>query len=36
VDLIEALEDQDGASADVALRSYCLLVLNLNEFIYVD
>jgi hypothetical protein len=36
VDLIEALEDQDGASADVALRSYCLLVLNLNEFVYVD
>jgi hypothetical protein len=27
---------QDGASADSALDLYCLLVLNLNEFVYLD
>jgi hypothetical protein len=36
VELIEAMENEDGASPDLALRSYCLLVLNLNEFVYVD
>jgi hypothetical protein len=36
VGLIEALREEDGASADAALRYYCLLVLNLNEFVYVD
>jgi hypothetical protein len=36
VELIESLQQRDGASADAALRSYCLVVLNLNEFIYVD
>jgi hypothetical protein len=36
VDLIDTLENEDGAPADAALRSYCLLVLNLNEFVYLD
>ncbi len=36
VDLITALRTRDGATADVALRYFCLMVLNLNEFIYLD
>ena len=35
VRFMEALR-QDGASADTALDLYCLLVLNLNEFVYLD
>jgi len=27
---------KDGASPDVALKYFCLLALNLNEFVYVD
>jgi hypothetical protein len=27
---------EDGASTEDALRYFCLLVLNLNEVIYVD
>lgn len=34
--LMEALQARDGCSADEALRYYCLMVLNLNEFIYLD
>jgi hypothetical protein len=36
VRLIEALQTQDGATSEAALRYYCLMVLNLNEFVYVD
>jgi hypothetical protein len=36
LDLIEALRMRDGASAESALRAFCLLVLNLNEFVYLD
>lgn len=36
VGLIEALRREDGASADAALQAFCLVVLNLNEFVYVD
>lgn len=36
VDLIQALQSEDGASREVALRYFCLVVLNLNEFMYVD
>jgi mono/diheme cytochrome c family protein len=36
VSLIEALQREERASADVALQSFCLVVLNLNEFIYLD
>jgi hypothetical protein len=36
VGLVEALRDHDGASPDHALNYFCLMVLNLNEFIYLD
>jgi mono/diheme cytochrome c family protein len=36
VGLIETLEREDGVSADVALQSFCLVVLNLNELVYLD
>jgi hypothetical protein len=36
VALIEDLAKNDGATADVALKYFCLLALNLNEFVYVD
>jgi hypothetical protein len=35
-ELIDALRTKDGLSADAALQSFCLVVLNLNEFIYLD
>jgi mono/diheme cytochrome c family protein len=34
--LIEALRTQDGASEEAALKYFCLMVLNLNEFVYLD
>jgi hypothetical protein len=36
IELIEALQRKDGATADVALKYFCLLALNLNEFVYLD
>ena len=36
VDLIDALQDEDGVDADAALQYFCLVVLNLNEFVYLD
>jgi hypothetical protein len=36
VDLIEKLRAQDGATAEVALKYFCLMVLNLNELVYLD
>jgi hypothetical protein len=36
VALIEALQREDRVSADQALQAYCLVVLNLNEFMYLD
>jgi mono/diheme cytochrome c family protein len=36
VDLIAALRDRDGSSPEEALAAFCLLVLNLNEFLYLD
>jgi hypothetical protein len=36
VQLIEDLKSKDDATADTALRYFCLLVLSLNEFVYVD
>ena len=36
VSLIAAFQSQDKANADTALKSFCLLALNLNEFLYVD
>ena len=34
--LIETLRQDHGVSADEALDYYCLMVLNLNEFVYLD
>jgi hypothetical protein len=36
VDFIARLRDKHGLSAEEALRSFCLLALNLNEFIYLQ
>ena len=36
VKLIARLKGRDGASDEQALRLFCLMVLNLNEFVYVD
>ena len=36
VTLIESLVAKDGATPESALRSFCLVALNLNEFLYVD
>jgi hypothetical protein len=35
-ELIQGLRAQDGLSAEGALRAFCLVVLNLNEFVYLD
>ncbi len=34
--LIERLKTQGGASAELALKYFCLTMLNLNEFVYLD
>ena len=34
--LIQTLQTEDRVSADAALQSFCLVVLNLNEFMYLD
>ena len=34
VTLIKKLQAEDGVSADDALRIFCLMVLNLNEFFW--
>jgi len=34
--LIAALRAQENAPADVALKYFCLMALNLNELVYVD
>jgi hypothetical protein len=36
LDLIEKLKAKEGITADAALRYFCLVVLNLNEFVYLD
>ena len=36
VALIAALRDRDGASPELAMESFCLVTLNLNEFLYLD
>ena len=36
VDFAESLQREDGMSPGQALKYYCLMVLNLNEFIYLD
>ncbi|HWE92963.1 MAG TPA: PSD1 and planctomycete cytochrome C domain-containing protein [Tepidisphaeraceae bacterium] len=34
--LIGSLENQDGATPDQAMDYFCLMVMNLNEFVYLD
>jgi len=34
--LIDALQQKHGQSAAEALKGFCLMVLNLNEFVYLD
>jgi hypothetical protein len=36
VELLRTWQAEDGVSADEALRYFCLLVLNLNEMMYID
>ncbi len=36
VELITALRTKENLSEQAALRSFCLVVLNLNEFVYLD
>ena len=36
VALFETFQKEDGASPDDALKYFCLLALNLNEFMYLD
>jgi hypothetical protein len=36
VSMISALQTKDSMSADAALTGFCLVVLNLNEFVYLD
>jgi len=36
VKLIAAMQKENAISADAALASFCLLALNLNEFLYLD
>jgi len=36
VSLIQSLQTRDKASPEVALKCFCLLAINLNEFLYVD
>jgi hypothetical protein len=36
VGMIDEIIKKDGAAPDVALKYFCLLALNLNEFVYVD
>ncbi len=36
LELIENLQENHGVSGDRALDYYCLMVLNLNEFMYLD
>jgi cytochrome c553 len=33
---LREVQTEDGASAEAALRCFCLMVLNLNEFVYLD
>jgi hypothetical protein len=36
VHLLDSLKTEDGIAPDLALRYFCLLALNLNEFVYLD
>jgi hypothetical protein len=36
VSLMQSLQEKHALSDDEALKYYCLVVLNLNEFLYLD
>lgn len=36
LNLMQEFQEQDGLSKDDARRNFCLMALNLNEFLYVD
>ena len=36
VQLMRELKEQDGLSAEAALKYFCVVALNLNEFVYLD
>jgi hypothetical protein len=36
VQLMQALRGKDGLSAEAALKYFCVVALNLNEFVYLD
>ena len=36
LDLIDALQKKDGAAPEAALKYFCLMAMNLNEFMYLD
>ncbi len=36
VKMIARMQQEHGASAEAALKTFCLLALNLNEFLYLD
>ena len=36
VDLMKKLQKQDGASPEQAMKYFCLMALNLNEFMFLD
>jgi hypothetical protein len=36
VEFVVTMQSKHKLDADQALRQYCLLVLNLNEFVYLD
>ena len=36
MEMIDRLQSEAGISAEKALERFCLLVINLNEFVYLD
>jgi hypothetical protein len=36
LDLMQSLRNKDGATPQQAMKYFCLMVLNLNEFVYLD
>ena len=34
--MIQSLQKKNGATAEQAMDYFCLMVLNLNEFVYLD
>jgi mono/diheme cytochrome c family protein len=36
LDLIDGLQKKDGVTAETALKDFCLMAMNLNEFMYLD